>query len=461
MIPNQVETQPHGSSFRDPSGFVFYRGNTLYRQINPSYQDQYQHLVKTGFLEKLWDDRLLIPHQELDPNLSSDGNAYKVIQPTLVPFITYPYEWCFSQLKDAALLTLKIQKIALDNGLLLKDSSAFNIQFLAGKPILIDTLSFDIYKEGKSWEGYRQFCQHFLAPLSLMAYRDVRLSQLLRIYLDGIPLQLSARLLPFRAKFNLPILIHIFIHAASQAKYAGKTVNGHRKVSKVGLLGLIENLESAVRNLKWSPTGTAWSDYYEDHSYSPIALQNKKQIVSRYLDMIKPDNVWDLGANVGLFSRIASNQNIQTLAFDSDPAAVEKNYLECQSKNEINLLPVLMDFTNPSSALGWDNTERHSLFQRGPADTVMALALFHHLAISNNLPFKRIAQFFNRLGKKLIIEFIPKQDLQVQKLLANRVDIFSEYDQESFENTFTSYFQILQKSPLPESQRCIYLMESR
>jgi hypothetical protein len=451
----------HGASFRDPSGFLFSMGNFLYRQVNQAYREDYDHLVSSGLYRKLVDAGLLIPHQEVTIDPVKQDLAYKVIQPEPVHFISYPYEWSFSQLKDAALTTLKIQKYSLECGMSLKDSSAYNIQFHQGRPLLIDTLSFEIYREGKPWDPYRQFCQHFLAPLSLMAFRDVRLGQLERVYIDGVPLDLASSLLPRRTRFVMPLQIHIHLHAASQKHYAGKSVEMSRKFSRVALLGLIDSLESGVRGLCWSPAGTEWGDYYDETNYSSEGLQHKEQLVTEFLRQIHPASVWDLGANTGRFSRLASQNNIPTLAFDIDPGAVEKAYLECVARGEKNLLPLLLDLTNPSPSIGWHNRERMSLLERAPADAVLALALIHHLAISNNVPLDRLASFFSDLGKWLIIEFVPKSDSQVQRLLATRKDIFLDYTIEMFENVFSDKFIIHRNEAIPGTQRRLYLMSKQ
>jgi len=343
----------------------------------------------------------------------------------------------------------------------LKDCSAYNIQFRKGKPVLIDTLSFEKYQEGRPWIAYNQFCQHFLAPLALMNYRDIRLNQLLRIYIDGIPLDLASSLLQFHTRFRFSLLSHIHLHAKTQKHFADKIVNisGGKKMSLLSFNGLIANLESAIERLSWQDQKTEWADYYKETNYSLDALQHKKQIIAELLDKINPKNVWDLGANVGMFSRIASDKGIQTISFDIDPAAVEKNYLECIKKGEIHILPLLFDLTNPSPCIGWENQERMSLFERGPADTVFALALIHHLAISNNLPLNRIADFFNRICKSLIIEFVPRNDSQVQRLLLTREDIFPSYRKKAFEDGFRKHFRIQDSVKIRGSERILYLME--
>lgn len=450
------------ASFRDPSGFLFYRDGLLYRQINLTYKENYDHLMSSGLYETLTDGALLLAHQEVDIEAAKPDKAYKIIKPEAISFISYPYEWSFSQLKDAALVRLEIQKRSLEFGMSLKDSSAYNIQFRKGRPIFVDTLSFEKYREGSPWVAYRQFCQHFLAPLTLMTYRDIRLNQLLRVHIDGVPLDLASSLLPFRTRLKFPLLSHLHLHAKSQKHFAHKAIDmSGRKVSRLSFLGLIDNLESAVRKLKWRVQRTEWANYYEDTNYSEEALSHKKEIVARFLEETTPKMLWDLGANVGLFSRIASKRRAQVIAFDIDPAAVEKNYLECLKEGETNILPLLLDLTNPSPGIGWENAERESLLERGPADAVLALALVHHLAISNNLPLEKIADFFSKICHWLIIEFVPKSDSQVQRLLSTREDIFPDYRESVFENEFQKFFVILNCVRIRDSERRVYFMERR
>ena len=465
--------EPLGASFRDPSGFLFTRAGILYRQVNQAYRENYDLLMTSGLYQNLVEAGLLVPHEEVSVPADEAEQAYKVLRPERIRFISYPYEWSFSQLKDAALATLAVQKRALGFGMSLKDASAYNIQFYRGCPALIDSLSFEAYREGEPWVAYRQFCQHFLAPLSLMSYRDVRLGQLMRVYIDGIPLDLASRLLPARTRLAPPLLLHIHVHASAQKRYAGgpagkppgqspsRPDTAGRKMNRVAFLGLIDSLETGIRKLRWSPEGTEWGDYYVDTNYTPAGLEQKKEIVQKFIDQAQPAEVWDLGANTGLFSRLASDRGILTVAFDVDPAAVEKNYRDCVARGEKNVLPLLLDLTNPSPSAGWHNRERMSLLERGPASMVLALALVHHLAISNNVPLDRLAAFFADLGDWLAIEFVPKSDSQVQRLLATRLDIFPGYTQENFERVFAERFVIHEREAIPDSQRRLYLMEKR
>jgi len=447
-------------SFRDPSGFVFRQNGVLFRLVTRSYQAEYDRLSGSGLYDALVESGLLVAHREVA--LPGLPEAYKVLQPELIPFISYPYEWCFSQLKDAARATLAIQMRALEFGMSLKDASAYNIQFRDDKPVLIDTLSFESYREGEPWIAYRQFCQHFLAPLALMSHTDVRLSQLLRVYVDGIPLDLASRLLPGRTRLSLALGAHIHLHAKSQERYADKAVKpGGRRMSKLAFQGIISSLESAVKSLNWNPAGTEWADYYDETNYSAAAFKEKDRLVDDFLARVQPRLVWDLGANTGRFSRIASRRGILTIAFDIDPAAVERNYLDCRQNGEKHLLPLVLDLTNPSPGIGWQNRERMSFAERGPADVVLALALVHHLAIGNNLPLANVAEFLAQAGRHLIVEFMPKTDSQVQRLLATREDIFPNYTLEAFEAAFTERFEIREQARIADSLRTLYLMTRR
>lgn len=451
----------HSSSFRDPSGFLYKNNGTFLRQVNKIYKKHYDQFMQSGLYQQLTKLQLLIEHKEISLKEKLNESACKILKPKTIPFVSYPYEWSFSMLKDAALLTLQIQKVSIEHGMSLKDASAYNIQFMRGRPVLIDTLSFEKYEEGKPWVAYRQFCQHFLAPLALAAYRDIRLAQLLRVYIDGIPLDLVASLLPKRALLNTGLLSHLYLHAKAQRKYSVVAHLGlpkSRKLNRQQLMLIIDSLQSTIKKLSWKKSGTEWGDYYEHTNYSKQAFEHKKKLVDKYIQQLKPRTVWDLGANTGEFSRLASDNDIFTIAFDIDPLAVEKNYRETKAKKEKNILPLLMDFTNPSPSLGWAHSERDSLITRGPANTALALALIHHLAISNNLPFAYIAEFFARICKSLIIEFVPKTDSQVQKLLSTREDIFDKYTQEHFEKEFGNYYKISNKHKIVDSERAIYLM---
>ena len=451
-------------SFRDPSGYLFVRDDVLFRRISLSYREHYDVFLRSGLYQRLVDRGLLVAHEEIRSPDHATDDTYLDIKPTRIPFISYPYEWSFSQLKDAALLTLEIQKEALAHGMCLKDASAYNVQFDRGQPVLIDTLSFETHREGSPWGAYKQFCQHFLAPLAVMSLRDVTLNQLLRVHLDGLPLSLASQLIPPTTYLSPRLLIHLHLHAWSERRYGRTTRRSPRKriIKTSALLAIVESLEKSVGNLAWKPEGTEWARYYsDDQTYSGAAMAAKQTLVSEFLDAVAPKSVWDVGANVGVFSRLASSRPADVVSFDVDPACVELNYLHVRRDRETRILPLLMDLTNPSPAIGWDNRERMSLLERPRPDVVLALALIHHLAISNNVPLDRTAAYFAKLARHLIIEFVPKEDSMVQHMLATRDDIFSSYTRHGFEVAFTRFFVIDRVEQIAESHRVLYLMTRR
>jgi ribosomal protein L11 methylase PrmA len=455
-------------SFRDPSGFVFVRQGILYRQVNAPWRENYDLLMESGLYRELVEDGLLVPHEEVDLTFAASDGAHRVLRPEPIPFISYPYEWSFGQLKAAALTTLRIQKLALNHGMSLRDASAFNIQFSRGRPILIDTLSFERLPEGRPWVAYRQFCQHFLAPLALASYRDIRLTQLARVHIDGVPVDLAAGLLPFRARFRMPLLLHVFLHARSQVRHERGSVRAEsgrgrtRPFTLQAFRGLIASLEKAVTKLTWKPGRSPWAGYYsEAESYSREAMDHKQRLVEAYLEHMDARTAWDLGANTGLFSRMAAAKGMETISFDLDPAAVEANYERVVREGETRLLPLVMDLINPSPGIGWENRERQSLAERGPVDLVLALALVHHLAIANNVPLARLAGFFRNLCTRLIIEFVPKSDPKVGDLLALREDVFPEYTQGGFEQAFGEAFTVEATEQIKDSDRIMYLMRAK
>jgi hypothetical protein len=452
----------NGGSFRDPCGTVFENENGIYRTINPSYKADYDRFIDSGLYDELRADGLIVPHREISDKDFDRLGAYKIIKPDRVPFISYPYEWCFSQLKAAARLTLRIAGKALQRGMILKDASAFNIQFFKGRPTLLDTLSFERYEEGKPWVAYRQFCQHFLAPLALMSDRDPSLSRLFIQFLDGIPLDLAVSLLAKKNKLKPSLFLHLFLHAGSQRRYEDKDVPRARlRVSRIQLEGILQSLDNAIRSIECAVPRTQWVEYADRNSYSTLAMREKKAAVDRILASTGGRTAWDVGANTGAFSRIAAARQYDVIAFDADHAAVETLYNELAASNETGILPLVADITNPSPAIGWNNSERTRLTERGHPDVVLALALIHHLRIGNNVPLAMILDFFASLAPTVILEFVPKSDIQVRKMLASREDIFTDYSQDVFEELAGTRFSIAESVRLADSGRVLYSLKRK
>ena len=465
-----------GGSYRDPSGFVYRRDGVLYRQIAPSFADDWDAFEASGLRTRLVEDGVLIGHEDAPLELAASSPAYRVIRPEPIGFISYPYEWTFSQLKDAALLTLRAQASAVELGMTLKDVTAFNVQFRAGRPILIDSLSFERATPGAPWIAYRQFCEHFLAPLALMSRVDIRLGLLLRQFIDGIPLDLAARLLPGRTRFGLGLGAHIHLHARAQRRYAdrptaeaelpGETGSPSPFGARGGMspsrqAALIESLKGTINGLDWKPAGTEWADYAENTSYDDDATRAKEALVGRSIEALGGRVVWDLGANTGRYSRIAADLGRTVVAFDTDPAAAERHYRSLRTEGRTDTLPLLMDLVNPSPASGWANAERQSLLERSDADVVLALALVHHLAIGRNVPLPMLSEVFAGLAPGLVVEFVPKEDAMVRRLLATRRDVFPEYTLDGFRSAFEERFELLDETPIASTARTLFRFRRR
>ncbi len=450
------------SSFRDPAGFVFERDGILYRQINQAFQSDLKLLIDSGLQRELHTEGMVVGFDEADLSLAATEFAAMVIKPERVPMISYPHEWCFSQLKDAALLTLEILKRSIAKGMILKDASAYNVQFFGSRPVFIDTLSFEMYKEGAPWIAYKQFCQHFLAPLAIMSHVNIRLGILLQTNLDGVPIDLASKLLPLKSNLSPGLLAHIHLHAKAQQS-SSRSPSKSATITKTGLLALVDSLRGTIAGLRWEPTGTEWSDYYLDTNYSKEAFADKIFTVKSFLGML-PETLTaccDLGANNGEFSRLATQHGLRTVALDIDPAAVEKCFLAAKKEGSELLLPLLQDLRNPTPNFGWGGNERDSIVRRGSADVLLALALLHHLVIGNNVPFTMVSEYFASLGEWLIVEFVPKEDSQIQRMLVARKDIIVDYDQGSFETAFGAKFEIVTFRKIEGSLRSIYLMRRK
>ncbi len=345
----------------------------------------------------------------------------------------------------------------MQHGMSLKDASSYNVQFVQGKPIFIDTLSFERLQPTVPWKAYGQFCRHFLAPLALCAYQDVRTGKLLAHYLDGIEIDLASRMLPRRSHLKLGINLHIHSHAKSiqHAENRKKTIN-QLHVSEHSLFALIDNLRSTIQALRMRAPSTRWGEYYAHMNYSEVAFGSKKRIVREFLTNSKKDRLIDLAANDGEFSLIGSELGKFTLSPDFDPIAVEKNYVRLKKIKEKNILPLWIDFTNPSPSAGWISKERASFFERAGTDSVvLALALIHHLALGNNIPLPEISRAFSQIASELILEFVPKQDSQVREMLLMREDIFPDYHLDGLRNVLSGYFSIVEIKKIEDSGRCL------
>jgi len=461
-MPDSSSVSREPASFRDPSGHIYRENDVVYRQVNHCYFDRFEHLHQSGLYSALSHSEHLIPHE-----IVAENERRKVIRPLPLDFITYPYEWSFSQLQDAARLTLEVHQAALNHGMVLKDASGFNVQYHDGSPIFIDTLSFDFYKEGDPWVAYGQFCRHFLGPLLLAHYCDVDSNNLQIIHLDGIPLDIISKMLPIRTRVRPFIQANIHLHAKSLAKHQG--AGGSSRVPSLSLnthKNIVQSMLNFIDSLSFR-AATEWSGYYEITNYEKSAFENKERLVLDWVSGHPLKRIWDIGGNNGHFSRLIHDACDVIVCSDIDPAAVDENYRTNKEQARKKITPLVVDYTNPPPAVGFDNLERRDLRARIDelgVDCILALALIHHLCISNNCTFEMLARSFSEAAEHLLIEFVPPDDSWAASLLdAKRGarELFADYNRVNFETVFSEHYEIVQSVDIEHSKRTMYHMIRR
>lgn len=437
------EIRINDSSFRDPNGFVIHSRGEIYRILNPEYNPTYDKFMQSGLYQELVDEKLILEH-ELEQGTRLGKRSIRQVK---IPLITYPYEWSFDMLKDAGLATLRCQELSYKHGMELQDASAYNIQFYDGHPVMIDLTSF-VDTKFTQWRAYRQFCEHFLAPLALMGKKDLRLANLLQTYIDGIPLDLASSVIPKSTFGSFGIALHIHTHAKMNTKKVNK-LQSEQKLGMTKNLAMIDSLKNCINGIKCEQK-TEWDRYYDETNYSEKAFNSKRFLVKQFIDSFDPKVVIDLGANDGVFTEIASEKAF-TIACDIDPNAINKLY-----KKNIGT-PVVCNLANPSSSLGWGNKERPGILQRIKEQNghVLALALLHHLRITYGIPFEKQFELLASITKHALVEYVPKGDSQVMLMMGGRHEIYADYNKESFENAMTKYFKI-SEYPIEDSMRILY-----
>ena len=446
--------KPHPASFRDPCGQVFVKEGVLYRSIQSSYFKEFEHLEQSGLLSLLQERKLLVSHTVVE------RGEKIILRPQPLPFISYPCEWSFSALKQAALLHLEISRVALEHGMILKDASGYNVQFVGSHPIFIDTPSFDLYKEGTPWQAYGQFCRHFMAPLLLMSYRSEELGKVLSLFMDGLPLDMASALLPLRSHLSPYIALNLHAHARSLLKNRKHSApRAQASLSRKGLENLLGHAKLFLEDLTPLRRETEWGDYYQFTNYSEESFSAKENVVAQWLERIGARRIWDVGGNDGHFSRKVAPGRELVISSDIDPVAVDKSF---EKGGEV--LSLLVDILNPTPGIGFANQERTPFLERvqsAQLDGIMALALIHHLCISGSCSFEMIARLFSELAPHLIIEFVHREDSWVKRLLDNMGDrrwVFDFYRQDNFEKDFSRYFSIEEKERVSGAERTLYLM---
>jgi hypothetical protein len=447
-------------SYRDQDGFVVVKNHTVYRYVNFSYAKEYDHLLESGLYQILVNEGLLISHSETDLNDTGEEDYYKILIPDKINFISYPYEWSASQWKEVITQFLTINTICLEHGMILKDATPFNFTFHKGRCIFFDSLSFEFYEDGKPWLAYRQFCETMLGPFSLIYFKSRDWGKMMHAQINGWPLTFISSNLPTSSWFNACILLHIHWHA--KYRQADKKIEQKSSFTGEKILVLLKMIQDSVQKWKLRSINTNWTDYYETGILSKMYFDTKVDIVSKWLDEIKPKQVIDLGANNGQFSLIAALYAKNVISVENEHNCIEDLRTQIREQNISNIDTVIADITQPTPGIGWNNEEREPLLQRLHGDMLLALALIHHLCIAANVPLSFVAQLFARITNKYaLVEFIPRTDPKVIMMLYNRKDIFEDYTEEQFVECFSVYFNKIKIEDCTSSNRKLYLWERK
>jgi hypothetical protein len=454
------DIRPEPGSFRDRNGRIFYDGGRVLRGISESAWQDFRKLESTPFFSRYVGEGKLVNTRTSSRPVTGSWSA--VLEHEPIPFISYPYEWAFGMLKDSALLQLELLLAALDHDLILKDASAFNVQWRGARPVFIDIPSFTRLSPGEPWAGYRQFCQLLLYPLMLQAYKNVDFRPFLRGSLDGITPGAMNRMTTAADLFlRAGVFAHVFLQSKLESNLADSGFDMRKGLREAGfaqdlIRANASRLKKLVSSLQWNPPGSEWSGYADRNSYTDSDTEAKKRFVAEVGSMRRKKLSWDIGCNTGTYSRILAESSGTVVAMDRDPLAIEWLYRALAGEKNGQILPLVTDITDPSPALGWKGMERKALWERGRPELTLCLALIHHVVISANIPMHEFIAWLAGLGTALVIEFVRRGDPMVQKLLRNKADQYADYDEAAFERCLQEHFSIERRLELGSRTRVLY-----
>ncbi|MGB5341692.1 MAG: class I SAM-dependent methyltransferase [Thermoanaerobaculia bacterium] len=454
-------------SFRDPESRVLVGEGRVCRGLSEAALLDWEALEATRFFPKAMAEGRIVettrtPPAEIQDLIHAPAQDWAaILEHRRVPFLSYPYEWSFGMLKDAALLQLDLLLDALGENLILKDASAFNTQWIGSRPVFIDVGSFRRFGPGEPWEGYRQFCQMFLFPLQLQAYKGVAFQPWLRGSIDGISPEEMSRLLSKRDLLRAGVLLHVVMQARLQKRYGGTDRSIRDDLRKGGfntemVRATVVRMRKLVAGLDWKVGRSEWSEYSEEHSYDNEDFSLKEDFVAKVASQQRWRQVWDLGCNTGHFSRLAARHSDCVIAMDIDHLAVDRLYRQLRAENEEKILPLVMNLAQPSPGLGWRGEERRSLLTRGKPDLTLCLALIHHLVLTATIPIPEVLRFLASLGGDFVIEFPTRDDPMVEKLLLHKSQKHEDYNRQEFERHLSTVFSVNKSIKIGSGTRYLY-----
>ena len=463
--------RPEAGSFRDPDSRVVWADGRVFRLLSESGLTDWRAFSASPlFAELLEEGKLVETHESedvpFDPG-ALDGPVGGILEHEVVPFVSYPYEWTFGMLRDAALLQLELVRRSIEVGLMLKDASPYNVQFCGSRPVFVDVGSFEPLREGEPWAGYRQFCMLFLYPLLLQAWKDVPFQPRLRGSIEGITPAECRNLLSMRDVFRRGALTDVFLHARLERRYASSERDLKTELRSAGfrkelIVANVGRLERFVRRLRPPQSGSAWSEYGATTSYSEEDAARKRRFVAAAVAAESPRLVWDVGANDGRHSRDAAESAQYVVAMDADAVVVDRLYEELAADRTADILPLVVNVVDPSPGLGWRGLERHSLPERGRPDLVIALALIHHVSIAGNVPVSSFVDWLRDLGGSVVVEFPTPDDPMVKRLLSRkRPNDHPDYRRDWFERCLGERFDVVESTELGSGSRVLYHAQPR
>jgi len=458
-----VEAEP--ASFRDASSRVFYDDGVILRGLDEHAAAEFEALSITRFFHRLVAEAKVVATERVPASaVPADARQWElVLRHERIPFVSYPYEWSFTMLRDAAELHLEILLDALTEGMTMKDGSAFNMQWRGVRSVFIDIPSFERNMNGNPWSGYRQFCQTFLYPLLLQAYKGVPFQSWLRGSVEGLPGADMRRIMGMADVRRPGVLKHVVLHAALDSRVTGRAQALQADMRSAGFnsemtKALVRNLLKLVRSLQPRGTRSLWAEYPRTCTYTGHDRREKESFVRQAVTAASTELALDLGCNDGHYSRLVAEHAKHTVALDRDATVVDSLYRSLRKENNNKILPLVMNLADPSPALGWAGSERRSFTTRSRPDLVLCLALVHHLSISANVPLAAVVAWLRSLGARLVIEFVAPDDQMVQRLRANKpASQHDDYRQDVFERLLAADFTIERRQPLPSGTRTMYL----
>jgi ribosomal protein L11 methylase PrmA len=452
-------------SFRDASGHVYEADGRVFRTVNEVARVAYESSRDSGILQQLQQDSWIIESAELprDQWPAAIGKPSYVLEHPRLPFVSYPYEWSFYQLKTAAIHHLKLHRSLLAHGFTLSDASAYNVQFDGPRPVFIDRLSVRPYRDGEVWYGHRQFCEQFLNPILLWAQLGIAPNGWYRGTVEGISTSDLAKIMPLKSRLSWPTVAHVFLHARlnrsaiETPEKALQQAKSARRLSKNAFEAILWQLENWIARMHLKHQAkTVWGDYAGSNTYATDEAQAKRAFVADFVRTLQPRLLFDLGCNTGEYSKVALAAGAQSVVgFDFDHRALDHAFTQ-SSEQRLAFLPLWLDAANPSPNQGWGQRERLGLRERARADGLIALAFEHHLAIGRNIPLFEVIEWIVGLAPQGLVEFVPKGDETVTRMLALREDVFPEYQKEQFEAHLARRAHIVASHAVSKSGRTVY-----